>query len=76
MAQGVPLPNVTATGFGENAPVASNDSAQGRSQNRRVQLVVSGGAIGVQQQAEPAGGVAAPTAPTTAPATGVAQPPQ
>ncbi len=64
VAQGVPLANVTASGFGMNSPVADNGSAGGRAQNRRVQLVVSGNAIGVQQQAEPAGGTAAPaTAP-------------
>ncbi len=60
VAQGVPLANVTATGFGMNNPVQDNSTAAGRAQNRRVQLVVSGGAIGVQQQAEPAGGQTAP----------------
>ena len=63
VAQGVPLANVTATGFGLNSPVADNSTAAGRAQNRRVQLVVSGGAIGVQQQAEPAGGSTAPAMP-------------
>lgn len=67
VAQGVALANVTASGFGMNSPMADNSTAAGRAQNRRVQLVVSGDAIGVQQQAEPAGGVAAPTS---------AQPPQ
>ena len=62
VAQGVPLANVTATGFGLNNPVADNSTAAGKAKNRRVQLVVSGGAIGVQQQAEPSGGVAAPNA--------------
>ena len=33
-------------GFGESKPVASNDAAAGRQQNRRVQLVVSGEPIG------------------------------
>lgn len=61
IAQGVPFANVTATGFGENDPKAGNDTAAGRAQNRRVQLVVSGQAIGVEQQAEPAGGTQAPT---------------
>ncbi len=69
VAQGVPLANVTATGFGLNDPVASNDTAQGRAQNRRVNLVVSGNAIGVQQQAEPSGGTSVPagTAPQGTP---------
>ncbi len=61
VSQGVPLANVSATGFGLNNPVADNSTAAGRAQNRRVNLVVSGSAIGVQQQAEPAGGVTAPT---------------
>ncbi len=59
VAQGVPLANVTATGFGMNSPVTGNDTAAGRAQNRRVELVVSGSAIGVQQQATPAGGTPA-----------------
>lgn len=33
---------VKAMGFGEGKPVVSNDSASGRQQNRRVELVVSG----------------------------------
>ena len=60
VSQGVPLANVTATGFGLNNPVADNSTAAGRAKNRRVQLVVSGSAIGVQQKAEPAGGTPAP----------------
>ena len=63
VSQGVSMDNISATGFGKNDPVASNDTAQGRAQNRRVNLVVSGNAIGVQQSAEPAGGQAAPATP-------------
>jgi outer membrane protein OmpA-like peptidoglycan-associated protein len=44
--QGVTGSSVTAQGFGKANPVASNDTAEGRSKNRRVQLVVSGEAIG------------------------------
>jgi transcriptional regulator with XRE-family HTH domain len=35
-----------AQGFGEGQPVATNDTASGRQQNRRVELVVSGDIIG------------------------------
>jgi outer membrane protein OmpA-like peptidoglycan-associated protein len=44
--QGVVTNSVTARGFGKTLPVASNDHAAGRQQNRRVELVVSGEAIG------------------------------
>jgi outer membrane protein OmpA-like peptidoglycan-associated protein len=46
---GVPTGNVTAHGYGKTHPVADNGTAAGRQQNRRVNLVVSGDAIGVQQ---------------------------
>jgi outer membrane protein OmpA-like peptidoglycan-associated protein len=45
--QGVGNDSVTAKGFGNSSPVASNDLATGRQQNRRVELVVSGESIGV-----------------------------
>ncbi len=44
--QGVATNSVTSRGFGETLPVASNDNAAGRQQNRRVELLVSGEAIG------------------------------
>ena len=44
--QGVTTNSVTARGFGNTLAVASNDSAAGRQQNRRVELLVSGEAIG------------------------------
>ena len=44
--QGVPTNSVSAKGFGNTLPVASNDNSAGRQQNRRVELVVSGEAIG------------------------------
>jgi len=46
VAQGVATNMVGATGFGNSSPVASNDNASGRQANRRVELVVSGDAIG------------------------------
>jgi outer membrane protein OmpA-like peptidoglycan-associated protein len=44
--QGIPSGAVEARGFGKSEPIASNDSAEGRQQNRRVELVLSGDAIG------------------------------
>jgi outer membrane protein OmpA-like peptidoglycan-associated protein len=44
--QGVAPNSVSATGFGNTMPVASNDNSAGRQENRRVELVVSGDAIG------------------------------
>ncbi|HEY6447050.1 MAG TPA: OmpA family protein [Acidobacteriaceae bacterium] len=44
--EGVTGDAVTAAGYGNTSPVASNDDAGGRQQNRRVELVVSGDAIG------------------------------
>jgi outer membrane protein OmpA-like peptidoglycan-associated protein len=44
--QGIPESSMTAVGFGKTQPIASNDTADGRQQNRRVELVVSGEVIG------------------------------
>jgi outer membrane protein OmpA-like peptidoglycan-associated protein len=44
--QGVTTNSVSAKGFGNTLPVASNDNSAGRQENRRVELVVSGDAIG------------------------------
>ncbi len=44
--QGVAMNSVSARGFGNTLPVASNDNSAGRQQNRRVELLVSGEAIG------------------------------
>ncbi len=46
--QGMPSASVTSKGFGKSMPVASNDNAEGRQQNRRVELVVSGDIIGTE----------------------------
>jgi outer membrane protein OmpA-like peptidoglycan-associated protein len=61
VAQSVTDSNVTAQGFGKADPVADNTSDKGRAQNRRVELVVSGGAIGIEQSAPGATSQAHPT---------------
>ncbi len=44
--QGISGGAIEARGFGKTEPIASNDTADGRQQNRRVELVLSGDAIG------------------------------
>ncbi len=44
ISQGVRADMVTARGFGDAQPVASNDTAQGRAQNRRVDITLAGAA--------------------------------
>ncbi len=44
----MPAASVTSKGFGKTQPVASNDTAEGRQQNRRVELVISGEVIGTE----------------------------
>jgi outer membrane protein OmpA-like peptidoglycan-associated protein len=44
--EGVAMNSVSSTGFGNSLPVATNDNSAGRQQNRRVELLVSGEAIG------------------------------
>src|SRR5205085_6586482 len=53
VAQGVPENSVTAVGYGKADPVASNDTSEGRQRNRRVEMVVSGEAIGIGDLSTP-----------------------
>lgn len=57
---GVPADNLTAQGYGATNFVADNGAAAGRAQNRRVDLIVSGAAIGVQTSAPSAASTASP----------------
>jgi outer membrane protein OmpA-like peptidoglycan-associated protein len=49
--QGVSLSSITAQGFGKAEPVATNDTAEGRQRNRRVEIVVNGDSIGTSATA-------------------------
>jgi outer membrane protein OmpA-like peptidoglycan-associated protein len=53
-SQGVPVSSMTAKGFGKTNPIATNDTAEGRQKNRRVELVVNGAAIGNAAPGTPA----------------------
>ena len=44
--EGINSSSVAAHGFGEDQAVATNDTASGRQENRRVELIVSGDVIG------------------------------
>ncbi|HUB82118.1 MAG TPA: OmpA family protein [Bryobacteraceae bacterium] len=47
VSQGVSADGLSSVGLGKSGPVASNDTAEGRQQNRRVEMVVSGEPIGI-----------------------------
>lgn len=51
--QGVSLNSVAAVGYGKTQPMASNDTVEGRRQNRRVDLIVSGEVIGTNLSSTP-----------------------
>ena len=53
--QGVSSTSVSAKGYGNSMPVAPNDNSAGRQENRRVELVVSGDAIGSTANGTPGG---------------------
>ena len=50
VSQGIPSDRISSKGFGKEAPIASNETASGRSENRRVELVVSGGGLTPSKQ--------------------------
>jgi outer membrane protein OmpA-like peptidoglycan-associated protein len=75
VTQGVGPDTVNTRGYGESNPVATNATVSGRQQNRRVELVVSGDAIGstattttTTTTTGSTGGVTGATQGTTAPA--------
>jgi outer membrane protein OmpA-like peptidoglycan-associated protein len=61
--QGIASASVEARGFGKTEPIASNDTPEGRQQNRRVELILSGDAIGnaaIINEPQPAQSASAP----------------
>ena len=46
VSNGIATANIEAHGYGKDRPVATNDTAAGRQQNRRVEMVVNGDVIG------------------------------
>jgi len=53
VANGISANNIESHGMGKDAPVATNDTAAGRQQNRRVEMVVNGDVIGQPLSAAP-----------------------
>jgi outer membrane protein OmpA-like peptidoglycan-associated protein len=51
--QGITPQSIEAHGFGKTEPIASNDTPEGRQQNRRVELILSGEAIGKGEEVSP-----------------------
>lgn len=51
--QGISAQAIEAHGFGKTEPIASNDTPEGRQQNRRVELILSGDAIGTGEESSP-----------------------
>lgn len=58
VAQGVSSRNVAVRGFGQNDPIAANETPAGRQLNRRVELVVDGNTIAQEHELARATGTA------------------
>jgi len=60
--QGIAARAIEARGFGKTQPIAANDTPEGRQQNRRVELVLSGEVIGGQFETPSSGPATSATA--------------
>jgi outer membrane protein OmpA-like peptidoglycan-associated protein len=54
VSQGVSAARITAQGLGPSNPVADNATAEGRANNRRVEIIVRSGQAADQRQSQPA----------------------
>lgn len=61
--QGIDPNSIASTGYGKSNPVASNDTASGRKENRRVEIIISGEIIGTKIGATPNSNAAPNTVP-------------
>jgi len=57
VGQGIEAPRLTASGMGKSSPVATNGTAAGRQQNRRVEVTISNAPVAVAAATAPALGV-------------------
>jgi outer membrane protein OmpA-like peptidoglycan-associated protein len=48
VSQDLPENSMASSGFGKSDPIATNDTPQGRQQNRRVEIIISGEVIGTK----------------------------
>ena len=53
VSQGVPSDAIIFRGHGEESPIATNETVEGRQENRRVELVVSGEGLATPKEPEP-----------------------
>jgi outer membrane protein OmpA-like peptidoglycan-associated protein len=72
--QGVPPDRLTAVGMGEDQPVASNDTAEGRANNRRVEIVFGRGGMTPAGGRTPSQTTPSQTTPSQTPQTTPSQP--